>query len=94
MTLVEMAPRIMLMEDPEIAAMVENSMTTDGVTLLTNHTANEVRGTDTLVCTSDGNELLLPFDALLVAVGRKARGADVWKNVLDIELRKNGTLEV
>jgi dihydrolipoamide dehydrogenase len=98
-TLVEMAPRIMLMEDPEIAAMVEKSMVNDGVTLLTHHTANEVRrdearGTDTLVCTSDGNELLVPFDALLVAVGRKARGADVWKENLDIELRKNGTLEV
>ena len=93
-TLVEMAPRIMLMEDPEIAAMVEKSMTNDGVTLLTNHTASEVKGSDTLLCTKDNEELLIPFDALLVAVGRKARGTDVWKDTLNIELRKNGTLEV
>ena len=98
-TLVEMAPRIMLMEDPEIAAMVEKSMANDGVTLLTKYTASEVRqdetkGENVLVCTNDSNELLLPFDALLVAVGRKARGADVWRENLEIELRKNGTLEV
>jgi dihydrolipoamide dehydrogenase len=98
-TLVEMAPRIMLMEDPEIAEMVENSLVADGITLLTNHTTTEVRRdeakrTGTLVCTNDGNELLILFDALLVAVGRKARGSDVWKENLNIELRKNGTLEV
>ncbi len=96
-TLVEMAPRIMLMEDPEIAEMVENSLVADGVTLLTNHTASSIKGADTLVCTSDdngdSNEILVSFDALMVAVGRKARGSDVWKENLNIELRKNGTLE-
>ncbi len=96
-SLVEMAPRIMLMEDPEIAKMVEQSLKNDGINLLTHHTASEVRnndGVNTLVCTNDDKELLLPFDTLLVAVGRKARGSDVWKDNLNIELRKNGTLEV
>jgi dihydrolipoamide dehydrogenase len=95
--LVEMAPRIMLMEDTEIAAMVEESLIKDSVNLLTNHTASEVRkneGVNTLVCTNEGEELLLPFDVLLVAVGRKARGSDVWNDCLNIEQRKNGTLEV
>ncbi len=96
-SLVEMAPRIMLMEDPEIAEMVEQSLRSDGVNLLTNHTASEVQqnaGAYTLVCKSDNNELLLPFDTLLVAVGRKARGSDVWTENLNLELRKNGTIEV
>ena len=96
-SLVEMAPRIMLMEDPEIASMVEKSLENDDINLLTNHRATEVKqigGVDTLVCSIEDNELLLPFDALLVAVGRKARGSDVWKENLNIELRKNGTLEV
>lgn len=106
-TLVEMAPRIMLMEDPEIASMVEQSLVADGIHLLTNHTASEVRQIDvkqsqknenkdiaTLVCTKDGEEKLVPFDTLLVAVGRKARGSDVWNENLELELRKNGTLEV
>jgi len=101
-TLVEMAPRIMLMEDTEIASMVEKSLTADGVNLLTNHTASEIRqgevrqneGIDTLVCTNDGEEKLVPFDALLVAVGREACGSDVWSENLNVEQRKNGTLEV
>ncbi|MEM7401548.1 MAG: dihydrolipoyl dehydrogenase, partial [Pseudomonadota bacterium] len=95
-SLVEMAPRIMLMEDEEIAAMVENSLVNDGINLLTNHTASEVRtenGEHKLVCKNNDDELLLSFDTLLVAVGRKARGDDVWKDTLNIELRKNGTLE-
>lgn len=96
-TLIEMAPRIMLMEDPEIAEMVEKSLVADGITLLTNHTASEVRQNadiNTLVCTKGEEELLLPFDVLLVAVGRKARGSDVWGESINIEQRKNGTLEV
>lgn len=96
-TLVEMAPRIMLMEDAEIASMVEKSLVSDGVNLLTNHTASEVRqnaDVNTLVCTKGKEELLLPFEVLLVAVGRKARGSNVWSENLNIEQRKNGTLEV
>lgn len=96
-TLVEMAPRIMLMEDTEIASMVETSLIADGVNLLTNYTASEVRqgdGVNTLVCTKEDSEFVLPFDVLLVAVGRKARGNDVWDKNLNIEQRKNGTLEV
>ena len=95
-SLVEMAPRIMLMEDEEIASMVEKSLENDGVSMLTNHRATEVKqinGVDNLVCTTKDKELLLPFDALLVAVGRKARGSDVWKENLDVDLRKNGTIE-
>ena len=96
-TLVEMTPRIMLMEDAEIASMVEKSLVSDGINLLTNHTASEVRqnaDVNTLVCKKGEKELLLPFDVLLVAVGRKARGSDVWSETLNIEQRKNGTLEV
>ena len=96
-SLVEMAPRIMLMEDPEIAQMVEKSLSDDEIKVLTNHMASEVRvvdGTNTLVCKNNDDELLLPFDTLLVAVGRKARGTKVWKENLNIEQRKNGTIEV
>ena len=96
-SLVEMAPRIMLMEDPEIAQMVDKSLSNDGVKVLTNHMASEVRvldGANTLVCKNNDNELLLQYDSLLVAVGRKARGAQVWEENLNIEQRKNGTLEV
>ncbi len=95
-TLVEMAPRIMLMEDNEIAAMVENSLVADGVNLLTKHTASEVKqvdGVDTLVCTHESGDKLVQFDVLLVAVGRKARGQDVWSGNLNIVLRNNGTIE-
>ncbi|MBT8125187.1 MAG: NAD(P)/FAD-dependent oxidoreductase, partial [Gammaproteobacteria bacterium] len=81
----------------EIASMVEKSLVSDGINLLTNHTASEVRQNgdiNTLVCKKGEVELLLPFDVLLVAVGRKARGSDVWSENLNIEQRKNGTLEV
>lgn len=96
-SLVEMESRIMLMEDPEIAQMVDKSLSKDGVKVLTNHMASEVRvvdGANTLVCKNNDNELLIQFDTLLVAVGRKARGTQVWEENLNIEQRKNGTLEV
>jgi len=94
---VERGPRIMIREDEEISAMASKSMAQDGVKILSDHTAAEIiqeQGVNYVVCTHDRGEVKLPFDVLLVAVGRKARGNYIWKEHLDIEQRKNGTIDV
>jgi pyruvate/2-oxoglutarate dehydrogenase complex dihydrolipoamide dehydrogenase (E3) component len=92
-TQVEMLPRLLTREDPEIAAMVEKRFRAEGVDVRTGHKAKEFRvedGRKVLICEHEGRELAIEFDTLLVAVGRAANtrgygleelGAPVGKTV-------------
>jgi dihydrolipoamide dehydrogenase len=75
-TQVEMLPRIMPREDPEIAQMVMERFKAEGIDVRVGTKAKEVRFVDnqkTLICEKDGKEEAIPFDEILVAVGRVAR---------------------
>src|SRR3990167_1166830 len=75
-TLVEMAPRIMLREDAEVSALAQASLAADGVAVLTGHKALRcelVDGEKILVVEHEGAEKRIPFDQLICAVGRVAR---------------------
>ncbi|MDB9916239.1 FAD-dependent oxidoreductase [Pseudomonadales bacterium] len=103
-TQVEMAPRIMSREDPEISLMVTASLEAEGVKVLVNHTAREVlvekgeKGEKDekflLVATSDGQEKRVAFDQLLVAVGRKANVTGFGLEELGVGITPQGTIEV
>jgi pyruvate/2-oxoglutarate dehydrogenase complex dihydrolipoamide dehydrogenase (E3) component/uncharacterized membrane protein YdjX (TVP38/TMEM64 family) len=75
-TQIEMAPRIMLREDPEVSEMVQKSLEQDGVTILTNHKAVGCGLTDSekwIEVEHEGKVQRLAFDELIVAVGRAPR---------------------
>jgi pyruvate/2-oxoglutarate dehydrogenase complex dihydrolipoamide dehydrogenase (E3) component len=75
-TQVEMAPRLLLREDDEVSATTQAALQADGVRVLTSHQAVrcEWQGdSKVLVLQHQGQELQLPFDRLLCAVGRSAR---------------------
>jgi pyruvate/2-oxoglutarate dehydrogenase complex dihydrolipoamide dehydrogenase (E3) component len=75
-TQVEMLPRLLPREDPEISQMVLERFRTEGIDVRLGTKAKEVRFVDNqkhLVCEKDGREELIPFDQILVAVGRAAR---------------------
>jgi len=74
-TQVEMLPRILAREDPEVSELVTARFRAEGITVLAGHRAVRVEadGTDKmLVVEAGGQELQVPFDAILVAVGRAA----------------------
>ncbi|MDP1691333.1 MAG: FAD-dependent oxidoreductase [Burkholderiaceae bacterium] len=74
-TQVEMLPRLLMREDPEVSALVAERFTAEGIRVLLDHKAERVEvvaGEQQLVATHQGQELRIPFDALLVAVGRVA----------------------
>ena len=94
-TQVEMAASIMLREDAEISLMVSESLSHDGITTLTDHMATEVtqeNGSNMLLCKHNDETIKVPFDVLLIAVGRKASTQGIWDDGLQIELQKNGKL--
>jgi pyruvate/2-oxoglutarate dehydrogenase complex dihydrolipoamide dehydrogenase (E3) component/uncharacterized membrane protein YdjX (TVP38/TMEM64 family) len=74
-TQVEMAPRIMGREDPEVSAIVKKKFEDEGVTVLTNHKAKQVvveSGEKFLIVEHNGADKKIPFDEIFCAVGRVA----------------------
>ncbi len=74
-TQVEMAPRIMLREDPEVSELVTQRFRAEGVAVLVDHRAKEFisdNGEKILIAEHRGQDVRIPFDAVLVAVGRAA----------------------
>ena len=71
-TQVEMADRVLGREDEDVSELAKASLEGSGVTVLTGHKA--VRVADgVLFAEAGGESRAIPFDALIVAVGRKAR---------------------
>ncbi|MCE9570177.1 MAG: FAD-dependent oxidoreductase [Rhodocyclales bacterium] len=74
-TQVEMLPRLMIREDPEVSDLVVQRFRAEGIAVLLNHKAKAFvveNGEKTLVAEHEGREVRIPFDAVLVAVGRVA----------------------
>jgi pyruvate/2-oxoglutarate dehydrogenase complex dihydrolipoamide dehydrogenase (E3) component/uncharacterized membrane protein YdjX (TVP38/TMEM64 family) len=95
-TQVEMLPRLLIREDPEIAALVEERFRAEGVDLRVGHKAKEFRvedGRKVLICEHQGKDLAIEFDALLVAVGRVANTAGYGLEELGIPVTKARTVE-
>jgi pyruvate/2-oxoglutarate dehydrogenase complex dihydrolipoamide dehydrogenase (E3) component len=96
-TQVEMLPRIMVREDPEISEMVLRKFRSEGITVLVNHKAQRCaveNGGKALYCEAGGNTVRIPFDALLCAVGRVANTAGYGLEELGIPVTKARTVEV
>ena len=74
-TQVEMLPRLMIREDPEVSDLVVQRFRAEGIAVLLNHKAKAFvveNGEKILVAEHEGREVRIPFDAVLVAVGRVA----------------------
>lgn len=96
-TLVESLPRILGREDPDASALVRDALVADGVRLLTGHSVVAVDGTPSGgTVTVDGGDgrLSLPYDALLVAVGRRPRSFDLGLGRADVAVTEQGFIQV
>ncbi|HUP30638.1 MAG TPA: FAD-dependent oxidoreductase, partial [Usitatibacter sp.] len=96
-TQVEMLPRIMVREDPEISEIVAARFRAEGIDLLTGHKAKEVRrenGETVVIVEHDGREKRIACDAILCAVGRVANTEGYGLEELGIPVTKQKTVEV
>ena len=94
-TQVEMAPRLMLREDPEVSDLVAASLRVDGVNVLTSHQAIRVEvyeGEKRLIVRHGDEELPIAFDQLLCAVGRRPRVTGYGLEELGIPLTPQKTI--
>ena len=94
-TQVEMLPRIMFHEDPEISVMVMQSFQAEGIDVRIGHKARRFvieNGERILIAEHDGAEVRIPFDAVLVAVGRVANTTGYGLEALGIAPTRTGTV--
>ncbi|MGB0220600.1 MAG: FAD-dependent oxidoreductase [Sinimarinibacterium flocculans] len=94
-TQVEMLPRLMMREDPEISATVQARFAAEGIDVRVGTKATSVvieNGQKWLVCEADDGPLRVGFDEILVAVGRVSRLGGYGLEELGV--RTGRTLEV
>ena len=96
-TQVEMMSRIMSREDPEVSEYVQKQFEADGVQVLTGHTAKEVvvEGEEkSLLCEANKETVKIPFDQILVAIGRRPNVTGFGLEELGVEISARGTVAV
>jgi pyruvate/2-oxoglutarate dehydrogenase complex dihydrolipoamide dehydrogenase (E3) component/uncharacterized membrane protein YdjX (TVP38/TMEM64 family) len=94
-TLVEMAPRLMMREDEEVAERVMARFREEGIRLLLGHKAVEFfseEGVSRLICQRKEERVEVPFDRVLVAVGRRPNTAGFGLQEVGVCLNDNGTI--
>ena len=95
-TQIEMLPRIMIREDPEVSEIVMNRFKQEGVDLRVGHTAKEFiieKGEKILIAEHEGQSVKIPFDQVLVAIGRVANVNGYGVEEMGITLSPRKTLE-
>jgi len=90
-TQIEMLPRILSREDPDVSALVLKRFEEEGVRVLTGHKAKSFGKDDDgqayVLCeTADGGEVRVDFDRVLVALGRRARTRGFGLEELGVEV--------
>jgi len=96
-TQVEMGPRILSREDPEVSALIADSLRADGVEVLTSHQALRVEqrdGQKFLIVKHEAGERDLPFDELLCAVGRAPRVTGYGLETLGVKLTPRNNIAI
>jgi len=94
-TQVEMLPRILAREDPELSEMVRARFVEEGIDVRTGHKALRVESgaENVLVCEHEGREVRLPFDRLLCALGRVPNTEGYGLEALGIPVTRARTVE-
>jgi pyruvate/2-oxoglutarate dehydrogenase complex dihydrolipoamide dehydrogenase (E3) component/uncharacterized membrane protein YdjX (TVP38/TMEM64 family) len=93
---VEMLPRLLPREDPDVSERVARRFREEGIAVLTGHRAKRFEpagGRKVLVCEREGQELRVEFDEVLVALGRVANIEGYGLEALGIPASAQRTVE-
>jgi pyruvate/2-oxoglutarate dehydrogenase complex dihydrolipoamide dehydrogenase (E3) component/uncharacterized membrane protein YdjX (TVP38/TMEM64 family) len=91
-TQVEMLPRLLPREDPEVSETIRRKFTDEGITVLLGHKAEAFEGR-VLVASHAGARVAVEFDQVLCAVGRVARTKGYGLEELGIATTRARTVE-
>jgi pyruvate/2-oxoglutarate dehydrogenase complex dihydrolipoamide dehydrogenase (E3) component len=96
-TQIEMLPRIMSREDPEVSNYIQERFEAEGIKVLTGHAAREIiveDGEKILLCDVEKERVRVPFDRILIAVGRRPNVSSFGLEELGVRISDRGTVAV
>lgn len=97
-TIVEKATHLLVREDDDVSTLLGEQFESEGIRLLTNHEAVRIeadRGERVLVSVNKKeDEIRVPFDAILVAVGRKPNTEGLGLESVGVEVGERGEVVV
>jgi len=96
-TQVEMAPRLLIREDSDVSDIVMAKFRQEGIDVLVEHTAKQFifeNGEKILIAEHQGQEVRIPFDQVLLAIGRIANTQGYGLEELGVELSPRRTVAV
>jgi dihydrolipoamide dehydrogenase len=96
-TLVEMAPRLLIREDSDVSDIVMTKFRQEGVNVLVGHAAKQFiieNGEKILLAEHQGQQLRIPFDQVLLAIGRVANTQGYGLEELGVELSPKRTIAI
>lgn len=95
-TIVEMAPHLLVREDAEVIELVTHKFQVEGIKVLTGHKARSFRteaGQKILTCEHNGGDVDVTFDQIIVALGRQANVSGFGLEELGVKLSPRKTVE-
>jgi pyruvate/2-oxoglutarate dehydrogenase complex dihydrolipoamide dehydrogenase (E3) component len=95
-TVVDVLPRLLIREDPEVAALLARRFRDEHIDLRLGHKVSRILregGEKLLVCEDGGKEVRIAFDELLFAAGRVANTAGYGLEELGISTTPSRTIE-
>jgi len=96
-TQVEMAPRLMIREDVDVSEVVTANFIKEGIAVKLGHTAKEFiieNGEKILLAEHQGEQVRIPFDQVLLAIGRVANTSGYGLEELGVELSDRRTVAI
>lgn len=95
-TIIEMAPHLLIREDAEVIDLVTARFKAEGMTVLTDHKAKAFgtrAGEKYLTCEHAGQDIDIPYDQIIVALGRAANVSGFGLEELGVKLSPRKTIE-
>ena len=96
-TQVEMVPRLLIREDLDVSETVMAKFRQEGINVLVGHTAKKFiieNGEKILIAEHQGQEVRIPFDQVLLAIGRVANTQGYGLEDIGVELSPKRTVAI
>ena len=96
-TIVEMLPRVLPLEDEEVSTELAKAFKKRGVQILTGHKVQSVQATETgvqVVVSADGQETTLEADQALMAIGFKPNSLNLGLEEVGVELNERKFVKI
>ena len=96
-TIVEMLPHLVPLEDEEVSAELEKAFKKRGINFLTGHKVENIEALKTKVkvtVSADGKQSVLEAEQALVAIGFRPNTADLGLETVGVALNERGFIEI